>query len=57
MMRRNNDGDDGIIVEIIRRGRAVKVTAIDPVSGLEAVMVGDPTTSEAKLRRLVLKKL
>jgi hypothetical protein len=45
------------IFEFIRVGASVKVTAIDPASGLEAVIVGDPAAGEAALKRLARQKL
>jgi hypothetical protein len=45
------------IFEIIRVGQAVKVTAIDPATGTEAVIVGDPAASEGELKRLARRKL
>jgi len=38
-------------------GRAVRVVAIDPVSGTEVTMVGDAKASEAELKRLAANKL
>jgi hypothetical protein len=45
------------IVEFIPQGRYVKVTAIDPVTGIEAVIVGDPSQSQAILQRTAIQKL
>ena len=45
------------IFEFIRVGAAVKVTAVDPASGVEATMIGDPTVGEARLKRLAQQKL
>jgi hypothetical protein len=45
------------IFEIIRVGSAVKVTAVDSATGIEAVIVGDPAASEAELKRLARQKL
>jgi hypothetical protein len=45
------------IVEFIPQGRYVKVTAIDPVSGIEAVIVGDASQSRAILERTAIQKL
>lgn len=45
------------IVEFIPQGRYVRVTAVDPVTGLEAVMVGDPAQSQDTLTRLAVQKL
>lgn len=46
-----------IIFEFIRRGPAVKVTAVDPTTGVEVTIVGDPTVGEAALKRLARQKL
>jgi hypothetical protein len=45
------------IFEFIRMGGVVKVTAVDPSSGVEASIVGDPTAGEAALKRLAQQKL
>ena len=47
----------GVIFEFLRVGRAVKVTAVDTASGIEASIVGDPTVGEPALRRLARQKL
>ncbi len=38
-------------------GRAVRVVAIDPVSGTEVTMVGDAARGEEELKRLAANKL
>lgn len=45
------------ILEFIPQGRYVKVTAVDPVTGIEAVIVGDPLQSQATLERIAVQKL
>ena len=45
------------IFEFIRIGATVKVTAVDPATGIEAIIVGDPATGEAALKRLARQKL
>lgn len=45
------------IFEFIRMGAGVKVTAVDPASGVEATIIGDPNAGEAALRRLAQQKL
>ncbi len=45
------------IVEFVQQGRYVKVTAVDPVSGREATIVGDARESRAVLERNAVKKL
>jgi hypothetical protein len=46
-----------IIFEFVQVGTAVKVTALDAASGIEASIVGDPSVGEAALKRLALRKL
>lgn len=45
------------ILEFIPQGRYVKVTAVDPVTGLEAVLVGDASQTQQTLERLAVQKL
>jgi hypothetical protein len=45
------------IVEMIPQGRFVRVTAIDPATGTEAVMVGDAAQPPHVLERLAVQKL
>lgn len=52
MTPRNN-----YIIEFITQGRYVKVTAVDPVSGLEATIVGDPRQGRELLTQTAVKKL
>jgi hypothetical protein len=49
--------DNRVILEFIQRGAYVKVSAIDPVTGTEVSIVGDPTRGEAALRQLAIRKL
>jgi len=46
-----------IIFEFLHIGTSVKVTAIDAVTGLEVVIVGDPAAGKAALKRLARQKL
>jgi hypothetical protein len=46
-----------VIFEFVRVGGAIKVTAVDAASGVEATMVGDPAAGEATLKRLARQKL
>ena len=46
-----------IIFEFLRIGAALKVTAVDVASGVEASMVGDPHAGQETLRRLAKQKL
>jgi hypothetical protein len=45
------------IIEFIPQGRFVKVTAIDPHTGIEATIVGDPNASQDTLKNLAARKL
>lgn len=45
------------IFEFTRLGAALKVIAVDPATGIEAVLVADPATSEEELTRLAQRKL
>ncbi len=45
------------IVEFLRIGRFVKVSAIDPTSLVEVSIVGDPAAGEAMLERTAIRKL
>ena len=44
-------------IEMIPQGRYVKVTAIDPNTGIEASIVGDPQAPQERLHQLALQKL
>jgi hypothetical protein len=46
-----------VIFEFVRIGNAVKVTAVDVESGVEAVIVGDLAAGEPALKRLAKQKL
>ncbi|HEY3919809.1 MAG TPA: hypothetical protein VGL83_18610 [Stellaceae bacterium] len=46
-----------VIFEFIRVGAALKVTAVDAETGIEASIVGDPNADEASLRRVAKQKL
>lgn len=49
--------DDDIIIEFSRVGAYVKVTAVDPVSLMEASIVGPASSSPETLKRTALQKL
>lgn len=49
--------DEGFLLEFQRLGGAVKVTAVDPATGVEASIVGDPRAGEAVLGRAAAQKL
>ena len=46
-----------VLFEFIRMGKVVKVVAIDPKTGTEVSMVGDPHASPATLKQLAKRKL
>ncbi len=46
-----------VIIEFISVGNVVKVTAVDTISGLEAIIVGDPAAPREHLKRLATQKL
>ena len=46
-----------IFIEIVRYGDTVKVTAIDPDTGLEAVALGPASAARADLERIAVGKL
>ncbi|HEY1504001.1 MAG TPA: hypothetical protein VGF92_06860 [Stellaceae bacterium] len=46
-----------VIFEFLRIGAALKVTAVDVESGIEASMVGDPNAGQETLRRIAKQKL
>ncbi len=50
-------GEREVIFEFLRLGSAVKVTAVDAASGIEASIVGDPAAGEPALKRLARRKL
>lgn len=49
--------EHGVIIEMIRDGRYVKVSAVDTRTGVEASIVGDPRRGEAALRQAAIRKL
>lgn len=49
--------DSGYIIEFQSVGSIVKVTAIDPVSGREAVIQGPATAGQHALGQAAVKKL
>ena len=46
-----------VIFEFQRIGGAVKVTAVDAATGIEASIVGDPAAGETALKRVARQKL
>lgn len=53
----SDEDKEGFIVETIRVGNAIKVTAIDPVSMREVSIVGSPKVSPKELSDLAIRKL
>jgi hypothetical protein len=49
--------EEGVILEFVRIGRYVKVSAIDTKTGTEVSIVGDPMRGEAMLKRTAIQKL
>jgi len=46
-----------VLFEFVRVGSSVRVSAIDPRSNTEAVVVGPATAGEARLRQIAMAKL
>lgn len=57
MSHATGSGDGEAIVEFRRIGAALKVIAVDPITGMEVSMVGDPRLSQQELARLAVQKL
>lgn len=53
----SDDGDWEAIIEFRRIGTALQVIAIDPETGREVSMVGDPRLSQQELGRIAAQKL
>ena len=53
----SDDEQEGFIVEYVRMGNAIKVTAIDPVSLREVSMIGSPKISSKEVGKLAVRKL
>lgn len=45
------------LIEFVRIGNSVKVSAIDPVTGQEAALIGPSSASESVLSRQAIAKL
>lgn len=56
-MGSNRMSKNPYIIEFIPQGRFVKVTAVDPVTGIEAVIVGDASQPTSLLERTAVQKL
>tara|TARA_B100000575_G_C23084676_1_gene625074 strand:- start:974 stop:1168 length:195 start_codon:yes stop_codon:yes gene_type:complete len=49
--------DKRVIIEFVKVGAYVKVSAIDPLTRVEVSIVGDPSMSQTTLERTALQKL
>lgn len=47
----------GYLLEFIQARGAIKVSAIDPITGTEVSIVGSPTASQAHMERIAVRKL
>lgn len=56
-MPKKKQGDGGFYVEFVSVGGSVKVTAIDPVTGIEVSMIGAPQVTQDALAKLAVRKL
>lgn len=54
-MVQEHQGD--VLIEMIQIGNAVKVTAVDTVTGIEVSIVGAPSAGEDFLKRNAINKL
>lgn len=48
---------DEILIEMYQVGNSVKVSAVDPVTGVEVSIVGSPSAGEETLKRNAVNKL
>ena len=46
-----------VLLEFYRVGNAVKVSAVDPETGIEVSIVGDPSAGDEVLKQTAIKKL
>ena len=49
--------DKRVIIEFVKVGAYVKVSAIDPTTKVEVSIVGDPSMSQATLEQTAVQKL
>ncbi len=52
-----SSGREGYLIEFQRIGQTVKVSAIDPASGIEVAIVGPSGAGEEALKRVAVRKL
>jgi hypothetical protein len=50
-------GGREVLIELMQVGNAVRVTAVDPVTGTEVTIVGSPSDGEDVLKRNAVNKL
>ena len=53
----SRDEDYGYIIEYVQVGRFMKVSAIDPLTGVEVCIAGDPNTDDSVLANAAVRKL
>lgn len=51
------ESGQGYLIEFVRIGNSVKVSAIDPVTGQEAAIIGPAAAGESVLSRQAIAKL
>lgn len=51
------NSDNDILIEFVRIGNSVKVSAIDPKTGIEVSTIGPASSSETQLAKAALAKL
>lgn len=56
-MRSPNVNLREVLFEFHQVGRHLRVNAIDPISGTEVSMIGDPSAGKEMLKRLATRKL
>lgn len=57
MSHATGSGGGEVFIEFRRVGAALQVIAIDPATGTEVSMIGDPRLSQQELSRLATRKL
>lgn len=57
MTKKNAPAKETCIIEFVTLGSALKVTAIDPETGREVSIVGDPKATRTELSHLAAAKL
>lgn len=57
VMATGEDFGREVLIEIMQVGNAVKVSAVDPGTGVEVSIVGSPSAGEEALKRNAVNKL